>query len=95
MQYSRFWPKVPPKEKAIDAKIVQDLIIGAVDDDYDVAVLFSGDQDFLEVVRLLHRRFPVSLETYYPASRRHLYEATKRCFSKAEVIGKNFHTAIS
>jgi uncharacterized LabA/DUF88 family protein len=94
LRYYPGWPKVPPQEKGADAKIVQDLIIGAVDETYDVAVLFLGDQDFVEVVKLLHARFPVELETYYPASRRHLYESSKGCFRKAQVITKNFYNSI-
>lgn len=78
----------------MDARIVQDLIMGAVDRAYDVAVLLSGDQDFCEVVKLLHARFPVEIETYYPMSRRHLYEASRSCFTYAEVINKKFYNSI-
>lgn len=94
LKYYRDWPKVPPQEKGVDARIVQDLIIGAVDETYDVAVLLSGDQDFIDVVQLLHTRFPVSLETYYPVSRRHLSESCRSCFSVADVIKKDFYDAI-
>lgn len=94
LQYFSLWPNVPAQEKGIDTKIVQDLIVGAFDQTYDVAVLLSGDQDFVEVVRLLHRRFPVQLETYYPMARRHLYSKTKDCFSKSEVITKAFYHSI-
>lgn len=94
LKYYASWPQVPPQEKAVDARIVQDLIMGAVDHTYDVAVLLSGDQDFCEVVTLLKTRFDVQLETYYPMSRRHLYEARKSCFMRAEVITKKFYNNI-
>lgn len=47
LQYFSLWPKVPAQEKGVDAKIVQDLIVGAFDETFDVAVLLSGDQDFI------------------------------------------------
>ena len=68
--------------------------MGAIDRAYDVAVLLSGDQDFCEVIKLLHARFPVEIETYYPMSRRHLYEASRSCFTYAEVINKKFYNSI-
>jgi len=94
MKYYAAWPAVPPQEKGVDARIVQDLILGAVDKSYDIAVLLSGDQDFIEVVQLLHSRFSVHLETYYPASRRHLFEAARSCFAHGEVIKKEFYESI-
>jgi len=94
LKYYASWPKVPPQEKGVDARIVQDLIMEAVDHAYDVAVLLSGDQDFCEVVKLLHTRFPVELETYYPVSRRHLYETSRSYFTRAEVITKKFYCDI-
>ena len=36
-----------PREKGIDVQIALDLAFGAVDDDFDVVVLFSGDSDLL------------------------------------------------
>jgi hypothetical protein len=94
LKYHASWPQVPPQEKGVDARIVQDLIMGAVDHTYDVAVLLSGDQDFCEVVELLSTRFPVQVETYYPMSRRHLYEASRSHFAHAEIITKKFYGSI-
>lgn len=94
LRYFSGWPNVPPIEKGVDAKIVQDLIVGAVNQTYDVAVILSGDQDFIEVIRLLHSRFSIRLETYYPMARRHLHSKTTECFSHAEVITKEFYNAI-
>ena len=94
LKYLPSWPKIPPIEKGVDTLMVQDLIIGAFDKRYDTAIILSGDQDFTHVVQLLNSRFPVSLETYYPASRRHLYESTRECFTKSEVITTEFYNAI-
>lgn len=94
MRYYAGWPQVPPLEKGIDAKIVQDLIIGAVDKTYDAAVVLTGDQDFIEVVRLLHSRFAVRLETYFPMARRHLHSKTQECFAIGQVITKDFYDSI-
>lgn len=95
LRYYASWPQTPPQEKGVDARIVQDLIMGTVDRSYDVAVLLSGDQDFCEVVKLLSTRFPVKMETYYPMSRRHLFEASHSCFTHSEVITKIFYKDIS
>jgi len=95
LQYHPRWPVVPPVEKGIDAKIVEDLIVGAFDQRYDVAILLSGDRDFVEVLRLLRGRFRLSLETYYPMTRCHLYRAIPEAFTQAEVITKKFFKAIS
>ncbi|MCX5759109.1 MAG: NYN domain-containing protein [Candidatus Hydrogenedentes bacterium] len=94
LKYYASWPQVPPQEKGVDARIVQDLIMRAVDGTYHVAVLLSRDQDFCEVVELLHVRFPVELDTYYPVARRHLFEASRSCFAHAEVITKKFYCEI-
>ena len=94
LMYLSAWPQVPAQEKGVDTKIVQDLIVGAFDKTYDVVVVLSGDQDFIEVVKLLHSRFPVELETYFPMARRHLYSKTKDCFTRAEVITKKFYNSI-
>ncbi|MBX7259385.1 MAG: NYN domain-containing protein [Candidatus Hydrogenedentes bacterium] len=94
LRYLSTWPSVPPVEKGVDTKIVEDLIVGAFDQRYDVAILLSGDQDFVEVVRLLHSRFPVQLETCFPMARRHLHDATKVCFTAGQVITRAFYNAI-
>ena len=94
MRYYAGWPKVPPQEKGVDIMLAIDSLLGAVDGRYDTAVFLSGDQDFTELVKVLHKRFSVSLETYYPVSRRHLYETARECFSHGEVITKRFYCSI-
>ena len=94
LRYLPGWPSVPPQEKGIDALMVQDLILGAVDRRFDVAVILTGDRDFMHVVQLLHGRFKIPLETYFPASRSHLFDHNRSCFARAEVITKTFYDAI-
>ncbi len=40
-----------PREKGIDVQIAVDLVLGAVNDDYDVGIVFSGDSDLLPAIR--------------------------------------------
>jgi uncharacterized LabA/DUF88 family protein len=43
-------------EKGVDAAIITDLITSAFDDNYDVAVLISGDADIAPVVRYIQKK---------------------------------------
>ncbi len=43
-------------EKGIDAAIITDLIAFAFDDNYDIAVLVSGDADFAPAVRYIQKK---------------------------------------
>ncbi|MCD6530902.1 NYN domain-containing protein [bacterium] len=44
-----------PREKGVDVKLVTDMIEGAVNDLYDIAVLVSGDADFSYCFSLIKR----------------------------------------
>lgn len=60
----RNWPDVPAYEKGIDIKIATDMIVHASRGLYDVAVLVSGDTDFvdaLQAVKDLGRHAEVAL----------------------------------
>jgi uncharacterized LabA/DUF88 family protein len=84
-----------PEEKGIDALIVQDMIVGAFDKTYDVAVLLSGDRDFCNVVELLKTRFPeIRLETLFANTRRHLFDMKPDCFALGRIIDKHVHRRI-
>ena len=41
------------KEKGTDVKIAVDLVIGAVDDHYDTAILISSDTDLIPAIRYI------------------------------------------
>jgi len=42
--------------KSIDGRLIADMLIGLLQDDYDIAVLCGGDRDYVQVVELLKRR---------------------------------------
>ena len=47
----RNWPNEPPYEKGIDTKIVTDMLVHGHRDNYDVAILVSGDTDFADAIQ--------------------------------------------
>ncbi|HNX10813.1 MAG TPA: NYN domain-containing protein [bacterium] len=50
------------REKGIDVKIATDLIIGAMDDKYDTAVLVSSDTDLIPAIDIVIKRFKKKIE---------------------------------
>ena len=47
----RNWPNERPYEKGIDIKIATDMLVHGHRDNYDVAVLVSGDTDFADAIQ--------------------------------------------
>jgi len=47
------WPSVPPYEKGIDVQLATDMITHGFKDNYDVAVLVGGDNDFVGAVQAI------------------------------------------
>lgn len=47
----RGWPQVPPYEKGIDVKLATDMIVHSFRDNYDTAILVSGDNDFADALQ--------------------------------------------
>lgn len=56
IEYHRF------REKGIDVKIAADLIIGALDNQYDTAILVSSDTDLIPAVDIVRNRFKKRVE---------------------------------
>ncbi|MBT4120670.1 MAG: NYN domain-containing protein [Candidatus Magasanikbacteria bacterium] len=50
------------REKGIDVKIATDLIIGALDDRYDTAILISSDSDLIPAIDIVRNRFKKKIE---------------------------------
>ncbi|MGE5426061.1 MAG: NYN domain-containing protein [Bacillota bacterium] len=50
------------REKGIDVKLATDLIIGAMDDRYDTAILISSDTDLVPAIDIVTRRFKKKVE---------------------------------
>jgi len=81
------------REKGIDVKIAVDLIIGALDNKYDTAILVSSDTDLVPALDLVRYRFNKKVE-YIAFSipkdeSRHIYEETKpiaRMIEKTDVV---------
>lgn len=42
--------------KSVDGRLIADVLVGLLQDDYDIAVLCGGDRDYVQVVELLKRR---------------------------------------
>ena len=49
--YHHGWPSVPPYEKGLDVQLATDMLVQCSRDNYDVAVLVSGDSDFAPAVQ--------------------------------------------
>jgi len=50
------------REKGIDVKLATDLIIGAMDDRYDTAILISSDTDLIPAIDIVTKRFKKKIE---------------------------------
>ncbi len=46
----------PPRQKGVDTMMAVDMVVGAVDKLFDIAILIAGDADFVPVVREVRRR---------------------------------------
>lgn len=58
------WPTTPPYEKGIDIKLATDMLVHAFRGNYEIAILVSGDNDFvdaLQAVKDLGRHVEVAL----------------------------------
>ena len=47
----RDWPNVTPYEKGIDIKLATDMLVHGTNANYDVAILVSGDTDFVDALQ--------------------------------------------
>ncbi len=45
------WPSVPPYEKGIDVQLATDLLTHSFKNNYDVAILVAGDNDFVGAIQ--------------------------------------------
>ncbi len=49
--YTNNWPSVPPYEKGTDVQLATDMITHSYKNNYDVAILIAGDNDFAGAVQ--------------------------------------------
>ena len=47
------WPSVPPYEKGIDVQLATDMLTHSFKNNYDVAILVAGDNDFVGALQAL------------------------------------------
>lgn len=57
LRYPFGWPQRPAEEKGIDVALAIDFVMGAVDDEYDVGVIFSTDTDLRPALEVVAERF--------------------------------------
>lgn len=56
----QYLPGQPPREKGIDVQIAMDMVIGGIEREFDVAILFSVDTDLLPPLQYLESSSRVS-----------------------------------
>ncbi len=56
IQYEKF------REKGIDVKLATDLIVGAIDNKYDIAIVVSSDTDIIPAIDWVRHRIKKSIE---------------------------------
>ena len=49
--YTNQWPNSPPFEKGVDVQLATDMITHAFKNNYDVAILVAGDNDFVGAIQ--------------------------------------------
>lgn len=60
-----------PVEKMTDVNIAIDLLVDAIDDRFDVALLISADTDLVGAVRMVRQRFPHKVVSVLFPPKRH------------------------
>ncbi len=76
----RGWPKIPPYEKGVDVRLATDMLVHGFRNNYDTAILVSGDNDFsdaLQAVKELGKHVEVALFGSYRGSQQLRAEADK------------------
>ncbi len=57
LRYPFDYPRAPAQEKGIDVQLSIDVVAGAIDRDYDIAVVFSTDTDLRPAIEFVANRF--------------------------------------
>jgi hypothetical protein len=58
------------QEKMTDVNLAIDLVVDAIDDRYDTAIVISGDMDLLPAVKYVRTIYPIKvLSIFYPPNR--------------------------
>ena len=70
--------------KGDDIKLAHDLLMGAVDNTYDTAVIVSGDEDFHPLIKTIKERYKKRVENVYIRSSSS-YKLRKACDSSLNI----------
>ena len=57
LRYPANFPAALPQEKGVDVKLAIDFVLGAIDGEYDVGVVFSTDTDLRPALEMVANRF--------------------------------------
>ena len=57
LRYFSDFPSVKPREKGVDVQLAIDFVAGAIDNRYDVGIIFSTDSDLRPALELVAQRF--------------------------------------
>ncbi len=76
--------------KGDDVKMSNTLLMGAVDDKYDTAIVISGDEDFVDSVRIVRKRYKKKIGNAYfsKSSSSNLREACDFTISLDKLLDK-------
>ena len=87
LAYNKNRPDVPPTEKSVDILLATDMLVHAVAGIYDVAVLVSGDTDFVDAVQAVKARGLHVEAALFPGSgSRYLRDAADKVISLDSAI---------
>lgn len=78
-------------EKETDVNLAVDMVTGAYEDRFDVAMLVSGDTDFVHAIRAVQARGKPVVWCYLPAQR-HTHQLAQLCDDKRELTEKFLRT---
>ena len=82
LAYNKGRPDVPPTEKSVDILLATDMLVHAVAGIYDVAVLVSGDTDFVDAVQAVKiRGLHVEAALFPGSGSRYLRDAADKVIS--------------
>src|SRR3990172_8873717 len=87
----RGWPKIPPYEKGVDVRLATDMLVHGFRNNYDTAILVSGDNDFsdaLQAVKELGKHVEVALFGSGRSSQQLRAEADKVLLIDAAFLAK-------
>ena len=62
--YTGHWPNTPPYEKGVDVQLATDMITHSYKNNYDVAILVAGDNDYVGAIQAVKdngKHFEVAL----------------------------------